>query len=151
MELPTLYTQLLCLDALAALQDGAHHSRLYFSTHRMVSPVRSRGENAESEWGGWVEPPGNLSKTCFYCWLENLLGEAWIPCECHTFAWKITQALPVFFFFFKSNFIFKVIFGCTGSWWLLQLFSSCGKWRLLSNCGAQASHCGGSLVAEHGP
>ena len=34
------------------------------------------------------------------------------------------------------------IFGCAGSLLLCQLFSSCGKWGLLSSCGARASHCG---------
>ena len=32
-------------------------------------------------------------------------------------------------------------FGCAGSSWQLGLFSSCCKRRLLSSCGAQASHC----------
>ena len=33
--------------------------------------------------------------------------------------------------------------GCTGSLLLHSLFSSCGKWQLLSSCGAQTSNCGG--------
>ena len=31
----------------------------------------------------------------------------------------------------------------------LGFFSSCGKWRLLSGCRAQAPHRGGFSVAEH--
>ena len=38
--------------------------------------------------------------------------------------------------------IYSFISGCTGSS-LLSKGSSCGKQRLLSGCGAQASHCGG--------
>ena len=28
-----------------------------------------------------------------------------------------------------------------GLWCFAQAFSSCSEWELLSNCGAQASHC----------
>ena len=35
--------------------------------------------------------------------------------------------------------------GCTGSSLLCRLFSSCGKWGLLSYCSEQVSHC----VVEH--
>ena len=43
-----------------------------------------------------------------------------------------------------------LIFGCCGSSLLRGLSSSCGERRLLSGCGARASHCSASLVAEHG-
>ena len=33
--------------------------------------------------------------------------------------------------------------------WLSDFFPGCGKWRLLSSCGAQASHCGPSPVVKH--
>ena len=36
-----------------------------------------------------------------------------------------------------------LIFGCTASLLLHRGFSSCGKQRLLSSCGARASHCSG--------
>ena len=39
----------------------------------------------------------------------------------------------------------SLFIGCTGSSLLCGLFSSCGKWRLLSYCSEQASHC----VVEH--
>ena len=45
-------------------------------------------------------------------------------------------------YFFKSFFIISFIFGCPGSV-VGGVFSSCDKWRLLSSCGARASHCGG--------
>ena len=45
-------------------------------------------------------------------------------------------------YFFKSFFIISFIFGCPGSV-VGGGFSSCDKWRLLSSCGAWASHCGG--------
>ena len=32
---------------------------------------------------------------------------------------------------------------------LLGLFSSCGKWGLLSSCAARVSHLVASLLAEH--
>ena len=42
---------------------------------------------------------------------------------------------------FSLNYLF--IFGCAGCSLLLGLFSSGGKWRLLSRCGAWAFRCGG--------
>ena len=44
--------------------------------------------------------------------------------------------------YFKNNFICLFIFGCTGSWLLHGLFSSCGYWGLLSNGGVEVSRCG---------
>jgi len=41
-------------------------------------------------------------------------------------------------FFFLIYLFLKIIFSCTGSLLLLELFS-----RGYSSCGAQASHCGG--------
>ena len=35
------------------------------------------------------------------------------------------------------------LFGCAGSLLLCRLLSSCGKWGLLSSCGACATHCSG--------
>ena len=50
------------------------------------------------------------------------------------------------FFFFKNFSSFRIyvfiIFVCAGSSLLHGLFFSCGEWRLLSDCSAQASHCG---------
>ena len=43
----------------------------------------------------------------------------------------------------STEHIYLVTFGCAGSSLLHQLFSSCGQWGLLSNCGAQPSHYGG--------
>ena len=40
-------------------------------------------------------------------------------------------------------FIYLFIFGCAGSSLVRRLFSSCGKWALLSRCGVRASHYGG--------
>ena len=51
--------------------------------------------------------------------------------------------------FLLLKIIFKIYFGCAGCLLLHRLFSSCGDWQLLSSCSAQASNCGGSLVAEH--
>ena len=46
-------------------------------------------------------------------------------------------------FFLIYNFIYVFIFGCTGSSSLPRLFSSCGKWGLLSSSDSWASHrCG---------
>ena len=42
-----------------------------------------------------------------------------------------------------DSIFFKIIFGCAGSSLLRGLFSSCGDWVLVCNCGAWASHCGG--------
>ena len=67
--------------------------------------------------------------------------------------------------FFKFYlFVCVFILGCPGSSLLVWAFSGCDKWVLLSSCGAQASHCGGSAscglqslqcmsstVAAHGP
>ena len=54
--------------------------------------------------------------------------------------------------FFLKNIYLCIYFGCTGSLLLLGLFSSCGKGEkgLLSSRGTWASHCGPSLVTEHG-
>ena len=41
------------------------------------------------------------------------------------------------------RYFFFNLFGCDGSLLLLGIFSSCGKWGLLSSCSAWASHCGG--------
>ena len=41
---------------------------------------------------------------------------------------------------FVILFIHSFIFGCAGSLLLLGLFSSCGKWGLLSSCNVQVSH-----------
>ena len=46
------------------------------------------------------------------------------------------------FSFLKNNFILFFSY-CSGSLLLHRLFCSCGEQRLLSSCGAQASHCGG--------
>ena len=43
-----------------------------------------------------------------------------------------------------------LIFGFTGSWLLLGLFSSCGKWGLLSSAVHGLLIVVVSLVAEHG-
>ena len=43
---------------------------------------------------------------------------------------------------FKQN-VSYIYIGCTGSWLLRGIFSSCGQQGLLSSCGARASHCGG--------
>ena len=46
--------------------------------------------------------------------------------------------------FFSYAILFSLfIFGCAGSSLLHRLFSSCGKWGLLSTCGVQDSHFGG--------
>ena len=47
--------------------------------------------------------------------------------------------------FLKNYFIF----GSAGSLLLVRLFCSCGKWGLLSSCGARVSHLVASLLAEH--
>ena len=44
-------------------------------------------------------------------------------------------------FFFLIIFLF--IFGCPGSSVLSRIFSTYGKWGLLSSCNVLASHCGG--------
>ena len=43
----------------------------------------------------------------------------------------------------KKLFNRNLFISCSGSLLLYGLFSSCGELRLLSSCGAQASHCGG--------
>ena len=48
----------------------------------------------------------------------------------------------LFFFFFSFYSYYLFIFGCAGSSWLLELFSSCIERGLLSSCGVRASHCG---------
>ena len=54
---------------------------------------------------------------------------------------------------FLNNFIyFGAVLGLGYCTWA---FASCGKWGLLSSCGAQASHCSGlschgAQVSEHG-
>ena len=48
----------------------------------------------------------------------------------------------LFFFFFSFYSYYLFIFGCAGSSWLLELFSSCSERGLLSSCGVRASHCG---------
>ena len=63
-------------------------------------------------------------------------------------AWSLrhwtTREVPFFsFFFFFFLIFFKLIYGCAGSWLLDRLLSRCGKWGLLSSCGAQASQCSG--------
>ena len=45
--------------------------------------------------------------------------------------------------FFIILFIHLFIFGCARSSLVRRLFSSCGKWALLSRCGVRAFHCGG--------
>ena len=45
--------------------------------------------------------------------------------------------------FFWIFIIYLLIFGCAGSSLLHTCFSGCGKWGLLSSCGARASHCRG--------
>ena len=56
-------------------------------------------------------------------------------------------------FFFVDEYLFKIFslfrFGCAGSSSLSGLFSSCGERRLVSSCGAWASHCLAPVVAEH--
>ena len=39
--------------------------------------------------------------------------------------------------------MYLFILGCAGSSLLCGLFRSCGKWGLLSSCGARASDCAG--------
>ena len=46
------------------------------------------------------------------------------------------------FSFWEGRFLF-LLFGCTGSWLLCGLSSSCSEQGLLSGCGAVASYCGG--------
>ena len=46
------------------------------------------------------------------------------------------------------NFFCCFVLGCAGSSLLLGLFSTCGKKRLLSSCGAQTSHCDGGAQAR---
>ena len=46
-------------------------------------------------------------------------------------------------------FLIDLIFGCAGSLLLRWTSSSCGEWRILSSCSAQASPAAASLVAEH--
>ena len=63
--------------------------------------------------------------------------------------WAATALLFIFsrspvLHFLKKKEPFSFIFSCAGSSLLQGLFSSCGKWDLLSSCSAQASHCGGS-------
>ena len=41
------------------------------------------------------------------------------------------------------NFIYLLVFGCTGSLLLGGLFSNCSEQGLLSSCDMRASHCGG--------
>ena len=48
----------------------------------------------------------------------------------------------------RLNFLCCFVFGCAGSSLLLGLFSTCGKKRLLSSCGAQTSHCDGGAQAR---
>ena len=38
--------------------------------------------------------------------------------------------------------MYLFIFGCAGPSLVRRVFSSCGKWALLSSCGVRASHCG---------
>ena len=49
----------------------------------------------------------------------------------------------VFFFFLINLFIYLFIYDCARSLLLIRFFSSCSDQGLLSNCGAQASHCSG--------
>ena len=44
---------------------------------------------------------------------------------------------------FKRNFLIILFIGSAGSSLLCELCSGCVKWGLLSDCGVQASHCGG--------
>ena len=46
-------------------------------------------------------------------------------------------------FFFLIILFICFIFGCAGSSLLLELFSSCGDWGLLSGCDAWPSHFSG--------
>ena len=52
--------------------------------------------------------------------------------------------------FFK-RFIYLLIFGCTGSFLLRWLFSSCREWELLSTSDARASYCGGFCFRAQAP
>ena len=54
-----------------------------------------------------------------------------------------SNAVFLSIFFFQIVFIFVFIFYCAGSSLLYGLLSSCSKWRRLSSCGVQASHCSG--------
>ena len=49
--------------------------------------------------------------------------------------------LTAFIYFFKKMYLFS--FGCAGSSLLHRPFFRCGKWGLLSSCGAHGSHRGG--------
>ena len=60
---------------------------------------------------------------------------AFVPSESDT-------SLLVFFFFFKFNFICLCL-ATLSLHCYARPFSSCGEPRLLPNCGARASHCGG--------
>ena len=42
----------------------------------------------------------------------------------------------IFFKFFFSNFIYLFTYGCPGFFLLCSIFFDCGKWGLLSGCGA---------------
>ena len=43
----------------------------------------------------------------------------------------------------KTNKLYLFILGCTESWVLCRLLSSCSEWGLLSSCSVWASHSGG--------
>ena len=60
---------------------------------------------------------------------------------------EICTILNSFLDFLKTfkKYFYLFIFGCTGSLSLCRLFSICGKWELVSSCGARAPHCGGLL------
>ena len=59
------------------------------------------------------------------------------------------EAKPRLSIFFLNKLDLFAFFGCAGSSLLCRAFSCCREQGLLSSWGAQASHCSGSLVAEH--
>lgn len=77
--------------------------------------------------------------TCLLLYSMECKREEWGEAAllCSFWVWHFTVGV-----FFKTFYLFMFL-GRTESSCYAQPFSSCGEPRLLPNCGARASHCGG--------
>ena len=107
--------------------------------------------SASGHWH-W-QPP--LPGTVFLLWIFTKLAPS-LPLNVYGnvsvfFIWKVWFSIFFICLSYHLQFLSKKSFfnsffylGCAGlRWCAVWAFSSCGKWRSLSSCSRQASHCSG--------
>ena len=62
---------------------------------------------------------------------------------------KPLKALALYNIVYFNNCVLFIVFDCAGSSWMCRLFSCCGEWGLLSNCGVWAPQDSGFCFVEY--